>query len=112
MSEALIHKGGCRIRNRLKPVCVPVWTHRLNTPSPLSGKNFVPVPTGHEDVIFMEVPMKSEKPNTPPAAEEAPALTVKIGGTTYLVHVRFSETSKETLEDKIKRLLKSECGKM
>ena len=56
--------------------------------------------------------MKNEKPNTPPAAEEAPALTVKIGGTTYLVHVRFSETSKETLEDKIKRLLKTECGKL
>lgn len=35
-----------------------------------------------------------------------------IGQTTYLVHVHFSETSKETLEDKIKRLLREEVRKM
>ena len=55
---------------------------------------------GNEYVIY-------ESPPSP-----APALAVKIGGTTYLVHVHFSETSKETLEDKIKRLLKAECGKL
>lgn len=35
-----------------------------------------------------------------------------IGQTTYLVRVHFSETSKETLEDKIKRLLRSEAIQM
>ena len=32
--------------------------------------------------------------------------------TTYVVKVHFSETAKETLEDKIKRLLREEVRKM
>ena len=35
-----------------------------------------------------------------------------IGKTTYVVRVHFSETSKETLQDKIKRLLCDEVAKM
>ena len=31
-----------------------------------------------------------------------------IGNTTYVVRVHFSETAKETLEDKIKRLIEGE----
>ena len=31
-----------------------------------------------------------------------------IGNTTYVVRVHFSETAKETLEDKIKRLVREE----
>ena len=34
--------------------------------------------------------------------------TKKIGRTTYVVDVHFSETSKETMEDKIKRLIINE----
>lgn len=35
-----------------------------------------------------------------------------IGQTTYVVDVRFNETSKETLMDKIKRMLREEVMKM
>lgn len=34
-----------------------------------------------------------------------PALVKKIGKTTYFVMVHFSETSRETMSDKIKRLI-------
>ena len=37
-----------------------------------------------------------------------PALVKKIGKTTYQVRVHFSTTSTETMEDKIKRLLREE----
>lgn len=33
-----------------------------------------------------------------------------IGNTTYVVRVHFSETSKETIADKIKRLIGDEAG--
>ncbi|MGI6744539.1 MAG: transposon-encoded TnpW family protein [Eubacteriales bacterium] len=36
----------------------------------------------------------------------------KIGRTTYKVKVHFSETSKETMEDKIKRMLRKEASQM
>jgi len=36
----------------------------------------------------------------------------KIGKTTYIVRVHFSETAKETMEDKIKRMLREEVRKM
>ena len=43
-----------------------------------------------------------------------PCLTVRkqIGKTTYIVRVHFSETAKETMEDKIKRMLREEVRKM
>lgn len=37
------------------------------------------------------------------------SFTKQIGKTTYLVNVHFSETSKETLQDKMERLIKNEC---
>lgn len=44
---------------------------------------------------------------TPTAPEaERPALVKKIGNTTYEVSFHFSTTSKETMSDKIKRLIK------
>ena len=48
------------------------------------------------------------------AAKTEPCPTFKrtIGKTTYLVRVHFSETSKETMEDKIKRLLREEVRRM
>ena len=44
--------------------------------------------------------------------EDAPALVKKIGKTTYKVRVHFSETSTETMSDKIKRMLKNEIQQM
>ncbi len=35
----------------------------------------------------------------------------RIGSTTYLVSVHFSKTGKETIEDKIMRLIENEVGK-
>ena len=38
-------------------------------------------------------------------------LLKRIGSTTYRVSVRFSETSKETMQDKILRMIESEVHK-
>ena len=40
--------------------------------------------------------------------EDAPALVKKIGKTTYKVSGHFSDTSTETMSDKIERMLKNE----
>lgn len=39
-----------------------------------------------------------------------PVMVKKIGKTTYRVKLHFSETSKETMSDKIKRLILNDCG--
>ena len=49
---------------------------------------------------------------TPPQASPAGIFSVKIENTTYVVGVHFSQTAKETMEDKIKRLLREEVRKM
>ena len=41
-----------------------------------------------------------------------PCVRKTIDKTTYLVRIRFSETAKETLQDKILRLLREEVRKM
>ena len=46
------------------------------------------------------------------APEDAPTLVKKIGKTTYLVWAHFSEISTETMEDKIKRMLREEVRQM
>ncbi len=43
-----------------------------------------------------------------PVLEERPSMTRKIGHTTYDVYVHFSQTSKETLTDKVMRLIRNE----
>ena len=43
---------------------------------------------------------------------EQPAIVKKIGNTTYRVKIHFSTTSKETMSDKIKRLIMNDCGKI
>lgn len=40
----------------------------------------------------------------------AMSLQKRIGSTTYVVNVHFSETTNETIEDKILRLMKSEVS--
>lgn len=47
-----------------------------------------------------------------PMTAPCPTFKRKIGKTTYIVRVHFSETSRETMEDKIKRLLQEEVRKM
>ena len=45
--------------------------------------------------------------------EDIPALVTKtIGKTTYKVRVHFSQTSNETMKDKIMRMLKNEMSQM
>ena len=50
---------------------------------------------------------------SPLTAKEAaqPVMVKKIGKTTYRVKIHFSTTSKETMSDKIKRLIMNDCGK-
>ncbi len=44
--------------------------------------------------------------------DNPPALIKKIGKITYIVRVHFSTTSKETFEDKVKRMLREEVRQM
>ena len=46
------------------------------------------------------------------AAREPLNLLKRIGSTTYKVSVHFSETSKETMEDKLLRLMEREVNKI
>ena len=55
-------------------------------------------------------PVNSGK--TSRAQDRPPDLVKKIGKTTYLVRVHFSQTSRETLEDKIKRMLRDDVRRM
>lgn len=43
---------------------------------------------------------------------DCPALVKKIGKNTYRVRVHFSTTNTETMNDKIKRMLKNEIQQM
>ena len=51
-----------------------------------------------------------ETPNTAKEHKEIPAGTfnMRIGDTTYIVGVHFSKESKDTLEDKVKRLMRDD----
>ena len=37
--------------------------------------------------------------------QKTPTITIKIGSTTYVVGLHFSKTSRETLQDEIKRMV-------
>lgn len=50
--------------------------------------------------------------NTATNTVTCPTIRKQIGKTTYIVRVHFSQTAKETMEDKIKRLLREEVRKM
>ena len=50
--------------------------------------------------------------NTATNTATCPTVRKQIGKTTYSVRVHFSETAKETMEDKIKRMLKNEIQQM
>ena len=55
---------------------------------------------------------KQSMNNTATNTATCPTVRKQIGKTTYIVRVHFSETAKETMEDKIKRLLREEVRKM
>ena len=42
-------------------------------------------------------------------ATDTPALVKTIGKTTYIVNVHFSDTAKETVADKLKRLISTDA---
>lgn len=63
------------------------------------------------NTIPLPVTEGSAAPPAPDAAT-APDLVKKIGKTTYRVRVHFSETSRETMSDKIKRMLRNEVSQM
>ena len=46
------------------------------------------------------------------APEDIPSLVKTIGKTTYKVRVHFSDSSNETMKDKIMRMLKNEMSQM
>ena len=52
----------------------------------------------------------TQNTNTAKAPKEAPAGTfnMRMGNTTYIIGVHFSKTSRDTLEDKMKRLMRDD----
>ena len=50
--------------------------------------------------------------NTATNSTPCPTVRKQIGKTTYIVRVHFSQTSNETMSDKIKRMLKNEIQQM
>ncbi len=54
------------------------------------------------EVLLMNNAVKET--NTP----ETPALVKRIGKTTYIVNVHFSDTARETVSDKLKRIIASD----
>lgn len=55
---------------------------------------------------------KMNELKTANTTEQIPVVRKKIGKTTYIVKLHFSKTSKQTLNDKIMRLVKSDIEKM
>ena len=51
---------------------------------------------------------KNQEIRATPEAPYQPMLSMQLGRTTFLIGLRFAEKSKETLEDKIKRLIKKD----
>ena len=52
--------------------------------------------------------MNNDKTKTTTARAEQPDFEKRIGNTTYRVKVYFSQTSKETMSDKVLRLIKND----
>ena len=70
-------------------------------------------PSGERSAMSEETRTMQTADTTPARApEDAPALVKKIGKTTYKVRVHFSDSSNETMKDKIMRMLKNEMSQM
>ena len=87
-----------------------------NDPS-MTITSIVPAPEGANSISreskIIPLPVTAGG-NIPPApdATRPPDLVKTIGKTTYRVRVHFSETSRETMSDKIKRMLRNEVSQM
>lgn len=55
-----------------------------------------------------KAPQEQYTPNRQEGQEQTVIMRRRIGSTTYRVNVHFSHTSRETMQDKILRLAKSE----
>jgi deferrochelatase/peroxidase EfeB len=62
-----------------------------------------------ERTYIMNTTDKTNQP-IPTDKSEQPDLVKRIGKTTYKVKAHFSTTSKETMSDKIKRMLRNEVS--
>jgi hypothetical protein len=56
----------------------------------------------------MSSKIKQEISETPAAAPEVPRLIMRSGNSTLIIGLHFSETGKETLEDKMKKLIRKD----
>ena len=50
----------------------------------------------------------NENEGNPTNVPESSGLIMKRGGTTFVIGLHFSETSKDTLEDKVKKLIRKD----
>ena len=69
----------------------------------------IPAPEGSDSTSRegKTIPLPvTEGSNAPPAPDAPPALVQKIGNTIYEVSFHFSTTSRETMSDKINRLVR------
>ena len=81
-----------------------------NDPS-MTITSTIPAPEGSDSTSRegKTIPLPvTEGSNAPPAPDAPPALVQKIGNTIYEVSFHFSTTSRETMSDKINRLIRHE----
>ena len=57
-----------------------------------------------EDFLIDERPR--ETPTADAEQSEAPTMNFEIGGSTYIVGIHFNQNAKETLSDKLNRLIR------
>lgn len=51
---------------------------------------------------------KNQEIRATPEAADQPMLSMQLGRTTFLIGLHFTEKSKESLDDKVKRLIKKD----
>lgn len=51
---------------------------------------------------------QNNKATQTPKANPAGSFSMRMGSTTYIIGVHFSKTSRDTLEDKMKRLMRDD----
>ena len=54
----------------------------------------------------METRVTRPQEATADTSSDTPVLTMKIGNTTFLIGIHFNQDSKETMEDKIRKLIR------
>ncbi len=52
-----------------------------------------------------------EETNKVPEKAEEPVLSLRDGNTTFLIGIHFNQSSKETLDDKVKKLIRDAVRK-